>query len=115
VLVAIGLGGCGDEAATRCVDQSGASFCLQRQGGSGLAPSAEGLLPGSTLTYAVRGFGPEGQPFTSTVGQSGRPDKTGVIGAMSATEAFDPAAAEVVFTGTAGDGTAVTATLTLGD
>ncbi len=114
VLAAVGLGACGDEAAATCVDQSGATFCLQRQGGSGLAPSAEGLQPGSTLTYAVRGFGPEGQPYTSTVGQTGRPDKTGVIGVISAMEAFDPAAAEVTFTGTAADGTPVTATLSLG-
>ena len=48
------------------------------------------------------------------MGQGGRPDKTGVIGVMSATEAFDPTTAEVEFTGTAADGTPVTATLTLG-
>jgi hypothetical protein len=114
VLSAAGLGACGDEAATTCTEQSGATFCVQREGGSGLAPSAEGLQPGSTLTYAVAGFGPEAQPFTSTVGPSGKPDKTGVIGVMSATAAFDPAAAEVTFTGTAADGTPVTATVVVG-
>jgi hypothetical protein len=48
------------------------------------------------------------------VGPSGKPDKTGVIGVMSATAAFDPAAAEVTFTGTAADGTPVTATVVVG-
>jgi hypothetical protein len=108
----LGLGvvtACSDDEAKACAEQSGATFCVERQG-TGVEPTAEGLLPGSTLSFSVSGT-PASEPFTSEVGPDGVPDKAGVVGSLGPAGAEDLAGESVVFTGTAADGTPITVTL----
>ena len=89
--VSVGVGACSDDGARRCAEQSGATFCVQRQGPTGVEPTAEGLLPGSTLSFAVTGIDQTAEPFTSEVGPDGVPDRAGVVGQLGAAGAVDPA------------------------
>ena len=111
------LGACGDEEASTCVDQAGATFCVQRQGQAGIEPTATGLKPGTQWSVVLEGEGvPESaglQPTAMEVGPTG--DAGGMtVGVLGLTSAGVRDGTAVVFSATAADGTPVTATVVVG-
>lgn len=117
VVSAAGLGACGEEAATTCVDQSGARFCVTRQGKAAVDPTATGLKPGSDWSVVLTGDGvPEGasaQPRAMQVSADGTAGGL-ALGVVGLTSPGVPDGTNVVFTATTADGTPVTATVVLG-
>ena len=118
--VVVGLTGfaaCSDEAARVCSEQSGATFCVRRQGQAAVEPTATGLKPGSAWSVVLTGEGvPAGaddQPTVMQVSPDGTAGglTTGVLGLASKGV---PDGTGVVFTATAADGTPVTARVVVG-
>jgi len=116
-LSGVGLVACGDEAATACVDQSGARFCATRQGKAAVEPTATGLKPGTDYTVVLAGEGvPAGASFQPSALQVSPDGRAGgqVLSLLGLRSDGVPDGTNVVFTATAADGTPVTATVVVG-
>lgn len=112
-----GLAACGEEAATTCVDQSGATFCVTRKDKRAVEPTATGLRPGSDYTVELSGTGVPGgdDPHEPAVQQVSPDGSVGgnVLGVVGLLDPGLPEGAQIVFTGTTASGTAVTVTMDL--
>jgi hypothetical protein len=117
VVATIGLGACGDEAAKVCSEQSGATFCVRRQGQAAVEVSATGLAPGSDWSAVLEGDGvPDSsgaQPRVMQVGPEGTAGGL-TIGVVGLASKGVPDGTRVVFIATDSTGSPVTVTVVVG-